>query len=304
MVSEKRIAAKQDVSEGLLLPGAVVKGYQIESTMRSGTSNNVYVAVSPDGTRVALKEYFPRRLARRMPNGRLGVASEEIKQQFESGVKAFINEAVVLAKIRSDLLARYETAFRDNGTAYIATVLEPGVTLEVWTRETMKAGRRPQEADLRLIFWTLLNAVRVMHDQGFLHLDIKPSNVVMRDENTPILIDLGGARKYPSDLSEAVSASNYTPGFAAPEQHADRTELFAPRTDIYGVGASILYCMCGKVPPIAPGRLEADGVDDLLASCSEYYTPQFTGIVKGCLALPINERFQQIKPLQNMIGSQ
>jgi hypothetical protein len=168
----------------------------------------------------------------------------------------------------------------------------------------MKSGSRPDEADLRLIFWTLLNAVQVMHERGFLHLDIKPSNVIMRDENTPILIDLGGARRFPPTQAEAVSVSNYTPGFAAPEQHADKTSVFGPCTDIYGVGASILYCMTGKVPPVAVDRLERDSVEVMLVRCKDHYSPQFISVVKGCLSVAIQKRFQSVKELQNLIASQ
>lgn len=292
-----------DLAEGLLLPGATIRGYLIVRIIRSGQSNNVYAAISPDGQDVAIKEYFPRRLAKRMASGRLGVASEKIKIQFESGVKGFISEAVALAEIRSDLLAKYVGAFRENGTAYLITALEPGDTLEEWSRSIFRARMRPTEADLRYIFWTLLNAVQVMHERGFLHLDIKPSNVIMRDVNTPILIDLGGARRYPHSVQDVVSASNYTPGFAAPEQHAEQLHDFGPCTDIYGVGSSILYCMTGRVPPLASLRASMDTIEELFDRCSGFYSEQFITIVRMCLSLDVSMRCSSVKQLQNLISS-
>lgn len=287
---------------GLLPAGTMLKGYKITGVIRSGKSNNVYSGISPAGKEVAIKEYFPRRLAKRMPSGRLGVANEKIKNMFETGVKGFINEAIILAEIKSDLLAQYVTAFRENGTAYLVTALEPGETLEFWVRGIVKTGGKPNEGDLRFIFWALLNAVQVMHDRGFLHLDIKPSNVIMRDVDTPILIDLGGARRFPQGAMEAMSASNFTPGFAAPEQHAEQLQLFGPSTDIYGIGASILYCMTGRVPPLACDRVAKDPIEDLFSRCYESYSSQLISIVKGCLEISQEDRFESIPDLQNLIS--
>lgn len=292
-------------SEGLLLPNTIVRGFTIVGVIRSGQSNNVYSAVSTDGKKVALKEYFPRKLARRLPSGRLGVPNEKSKILFESGKRGFVNEAIALIEIQSDLLAHYVTAFRENATAYLVTALEPGETLEQWARRLIKSRSFPSEADLRFIFWELLHAVQVMHEKGFLHLDIKPSNVIMRDENTPILIDLGGARRYPhSNEINEVSVSNYTPGFAAPEQHAEKLHDLCPATDIYGIGSSILYCMTGRIPPLASERLKEDKLQDFLSRCSSRYSCQLIRVVSDCMEIDLSNRRGEIKSLQNEISSQ
>lgn len=305
-VPEKPPEVRRDpLAEGLLPPDSIVRGYRIVRVIRSGQSNNVYAALSPGGQEVAIKEYFPRKIARRLPSGRLGVPNEKSKLLFESGVKGFVSEAIALAEIKSDLLAQYVAAFRDNGTAYLITALEPGDTLEQWARRLIKSRTYPSEADLRFIFWALLHAVQVMHDKGFLHLDIKPSNVMMRDENSPILIDLGGARRFPHSASNnAISVSNYTPGFAAPEQHAERLNLFCPATDVYGVGASILYCMTGKVPPLASERRKQENIQDYLSRCSGRYSVQLIDVVSECMAMDLAHRRGNVKELQNVISSQ
>lgn len=296
---------RDPLAEGLLSPETVVRGYRIVRVVRSGQSNNVYAAISPSGQEVAIKEYFPRKIARRLPSGRLGVPNEKSKIQFESGVKGFVNEAIALAEIKSDLLAQYVAAFRDNGTAYLITAMEPGETLEQWARRIIKGKSYPAEGDLRYIFWALLHAVQVMHEKGFLHLDIKPSNVMMRDENTPILIDLGGARRFPHSASTSViSVSNYTPGFAAPEQHSEKINLFCPATDIYGIGASILYCMTGKIPPLVSERRKNDLLIEHLHRCNGRYSNQLIAVVGECMEMDIERRRGSVKELQNVISSQ
>lgn len=292
------------MSEGLLPPDTIVRGYRVARVLRAGQSNNVYVGVSPTGQEVAIKEYFPRRFSRRLASGRIGVPTRDSQARFEAGVKGFVNEAIALAEIKSDLLARYVVAFRENGTAYLMTVMEPGETLETWARRLIRLGTYPNESDLRLIFWCLLHAVQVMHDRGFLHLDIKPSNVVMRDEFTPVLIDLGGARRFPFNPGiHHVSVSNYTPGFAAPEQHQEKSHDLCPATDIYGIGASIVYCMSGRIPPLGLERLQTDSLSDLLKKCEARYSREFVEIVEGCLRVELGQRSSNIKILQNVIAS-
>lgn len=309
-VQAAKIGEKDELAEGLLAPDTIVRGFRILRVMRFGQSNNVYVGLSPKGQEVAIKEYFPRRLGRRMASGRIGVMNEKTRSQFESGVKGFVAEAIALAEIQSNLLAPYVAAFRENGTAYLITVMVPGDTLEGYARKIIKAkvpgSEFPSEGDLRLIFWSLLHAVQVMHDCGFLHLDIKPSNVIMSDEFTPILIDLGGARRFPYDPGKhTVSVSNYTPGFAAPEQHQERSAEFCPATDIYGIGASILYCMTGRVPPQGAERLKEDKIDELLKRCeTNRYSRQMISIVKKCMEVRIEDRYENVKEVQAIIASQ
>lgn len=297
------------LADGLLPPDAIIRGYRVVRVLRAGQSNNVYVGISPTGQEVAIKEYFPRRYSKRMPSGRIGVGAEKLRQGFEIGVKGFVSEAVALAEIRSNLLASYVAAFRENGTAYLITLMEPGETLEAYARRIIKArvpgAEFPSETDLRLIFWSLLHAVQVMHDAKFLHLDIKPSNVIMRDEFTPVLIDLGGARRFPfHKVTNPVSVSNYTPGFAAPEQHLEQSAELCQATDLYGIGASLLYCMTGKIPPLGIDRLKLDTIEELNKRCEKRYSKQLIEIVRRCMAVKIADRYGSVKEVQNLVASQ
>jgi serine/threonine protein kinase len=297
--------AAPSVDTGLLALGSVVQGYRIVSLIRAGRVNNVYVAESVQSQeRVALKEYFPRALGRRLPSGRIGIASDANKQQFEAGVRGFINEAIALSAIKSDLLVQFVAAFREFGTAYVVTKFETGQTLEDWSRVYFKGeGVGPSEADLRVIFWMLLHAVSAMHEKGYLHLDIKPSNVILKDKHSPILIDLGGARRFPEAAGPEISVSTYTKGFAAPEQCDNKRSLFGPGTDIYGIGASILYCMTERVPPHATDRRRDDTLSRLLDRCRGRYSDDLIVLVDHCMALDLSARHCDVQKLQNVIAS-
>ena len=95
-----------------------------------------------------------------------------------------------------------------------------------------------------------------MHTHKLLHLDIKPSNLYIRLDGSPVLIDFGAARQTLTQ-EESKLQPMYTPGFAAPEQYHNRERL-GPWTDIYSVGASMYACLAGYPPQAADARLLND----------------------------------------------
>ena len=290
--------------DGVLGAGDEVRGYRIARVLRAGQANNVYQGFDRSGREVAIKEYFPRKLARRLASGRISVPTERAKLQFEEGVKAFISEAATMASIKSRLIAKFVGVFRENGTAYLVTVMEPGQTLEEWFRSLRTKKLYPTESDVRLVFWTLLHAVEAVHRYGYLHLDIKPSNVVLREESRSVLLDLGGARRFPHEPdAKAALVWNYTPGFAALEQHLERSTALCPATDIYGVGASIMYCMTGKIPPVAIDRLQEDRIGDLIDRCHMRYSSDLIGIVERCMRVSLDDRADNIRVVQSAVAA-
>ncbi len=98
---------------------------------------------------------------------------------------------------------------------------------------------------IRAVFVRMLNGLREVHAHKLLHLDIKPSNIYLRADGTPVLLDFGAARQ--TLLSDTpILKPMYTPGFASPEQFTSR-ETLGPWSDIYSVGASLHACLVGSV---------------------------------------------------------
>ncbi len=111
-------------------------------------------------------------------------------------------------------------------------------------------------------------ALECVHDRGLLHRDIKPLNIMVRqDTNKAILIDFGLARDFAFDDSRSMTAM-MSEGFAPIEQY-DRRGKFGPSTDVYALAAT-LYCMVTGEAPLfnAKGRKQAfDGgkpIDDFM----------------------------------------
>ena len=90
----------------------------------------------------------------------------------------------------------------------------------------------------------MARAIAAVHQRGFVHLDIKPDNVVVDGDGTAYLVDFGLAI-LPDVWSESRPGDGQfrgTPAFAAPEQAAGNAQAIGPRTDVFGLGAFSIAC--------------------------------------------------------------
>jgi hypothetical protein len=132
-----------------------------------------------------------------------------------------------------------------------------------------------------------------------LHLDLKPANVYLRRDGSPMLLDFGAARQTLTHDAPKLFPM-YTPGFAAPELYR-RNQQLGPWTDSYGLGASMYACMVGAPPPAADQRASHDKVDAALHAALPYYSQQLVDIVHWCLKLNPLERPQSVFALQRAL---
>ena len=187
--------------------------------------------------------------------------------------------------------------FRANETVYLVMSYEHGRSLQQHVARRRKKGDKPlvSESAIRSMFAQVMDALREVHTHKLLHLDIKPANIYLRNDGTPILLDFGAARQtLQTDLS--TTHPMYTPGFAAPELHAKK-EL-GPWTDIYSIGASIFNCMVGVPPQSAIEREREDRMDQFYAQLESIYTPDLLKLVRWSLMLDPLQRPQSVFALQ------
>ena len=155
---------------------------------------------------------------------------------------------------------------------------------------------------VRHVFMHLLNGLREVHTHKLLHLDIKPSNVYLRNDGQPVLIDFGAARQTLS-IDTPLLKPMYTPGFAAPEQYNNtRRELLGPWTDIYSIGASMYACMAAAAPQAADQRLDRDQLVSALKRWPDKYSRQLLETVDWCMRLNYLERPQSVFALQKALA--
>ena len=149
------------------------------------------------------------------------------------------------------------------------------------------------------MFALLLNGLREVHSNKLLHLDIKPANIYIRNDSTPVLIDFGAARQTLAQEGPRLSPM-YTPGFAPPEQYQNR-DLLGPWSDCYAIGASIFACLANAAPQAADGRAEKDRYVSATKVWDGKYSRQLLETIDWCLELDHMKRPQSVFALQKVL---
>ncbi|MBL8437791.1 MAG: serine/threonine protein kinase [Zoogloeaceae bacterium] len=280
-----------------LPPGYQLDQYRIERQLSLGGFSIVYLAYDAQGAAVAIKEYLPNALDLRREGQIEPVVLAEHEAAFRYGMKCFFEEGRALAKLMHPNLVRVLNFFRANGTVYMVMRFERGRTLHDLIQKHRGALR---ERFIRGLFIRLLNGLREVHAHKLLHLDIKPSNIYVRTDGTPVLLDFGAARQTAVNGQPALRAM-YTPGFASPEQ-LDRSSPLGPWTDIYSVGASLYACLAGSAPPPASERQREDTYQPATKAFAKEHSSQLLETIDWCLQLDPLARPQSVYALQKAMA--
>ena len=287
------------VANRALPQGYKLHNYRIDRAISRGGFSIVYRAVDDNGTVVAIKEYLPSGLVLRSEGSRVHASSIENLDSFRFGMKCFFDEGKSLATINHPNVVRVLNFFRANETVYMVMKYERGRTLQQYIQGNQ--GMLP-EGLIRHVFSRLLNGLREVHSRRLLHLDIKPANIYIRTDGSPVLLDFGAARQVLASRGSRMTPM-YTPGFAAPEQYNNtRRELLGPWTDIYSVGASIYACMAAAAPQAADQRLERDQLAPALKRWPDKYSRQLLETVDWCMRMNYLERPQSVFALQKSLA--
>ena len=283
--------ANQPLPEGFQL-----ENYRVLRLIASGGFSFVYLAHDDKEIPVAIKEYLPATLALRTATSASPVVPEENLATFRYGMKCFFEEGRSLANLQHPNVVRVVNFFRANDTVYLVMRYERGRTLQEHIHKKTGAIK---EDWLRGTFTHLLNGLREVHTNKLLHLDIKPGNIYVRNDGTPVLIDFGAARQTLT-VDGLKLPPMYTPGFASPEHHRERDKL-GPWSDIYSIGASMYACLAGAGPPTATQRLEKDKMTSARKGWSSKYSAELLDTIDWCLRLDHLERPQSVLALQKSL---
>jgi serine/threonine protein kinase len=275
--------------------GTSLQNYRILRTLAAGGFSFVYLAHDRNEQPVAIKEYLPSTLPLRV-NGSAPQVAEADLARFRVGMKLFFEEAGTLAKLSHPNVMRVQDIFRANDTVYLVMRYERGRALN----EHLHALTGPvSDLWMRNTFAQLLDGLREVHTAKLLHLDIKPANVYLRNDGTPLLIDFGAARQVLSAEGMKLPPL-YTPGFAAPEMH-ERRDLLGPWSDIYSVGATMYACLSRATPQAANAREKADALAPATRAWAKKYDADLLEIIDWCLRLDHLKRPQSVLALQKAL---
>ncbi|GAB7126339.1 hypothetical protein JCM19000A_08460 [Silvimonas sp. JCM 19000] len=281
-----------------LARGYQLQNYTIAKLLSAGGFSIVYLAHDENDYPVAIKEYLPNSLVLRREGTQVQATSEENLALFRHGLKCFFEEGKTLAHISHPNIVRVRNFFRGNDTVYMVMEYERGRTLQKEIQ--LKHDREGVDEKLiRHVFYHLLNGLREVHLNKLLHLDIKPANIYIRKDGSPVLLDFGSARQALT-AEHSKLAPMYTPGFAAPEQYGKKEPL-GPWTDIYGVGATMYACLAGTAPPAADQRLKEDKLVNLTERYGDRYSPELLNLIDRCLKMDQDLRPQSVHQVQKQL---
>jgi eukaryotic-like serine/threonine-protein kinase len=286
-----------------LPPNTVLHGYTIVRQVSQGGFSLVYLARDSNNRQVAVKEYLPSTLASRSAGQLAPQVAPEKLSLYRLGLKSFFEEGRSLAQISHPSVVSVLNFFRENETVYLVMNYLQGATLQdfIMTGRQIKAGKAFSESTIRSVFDEILQGLRVVHQNKMLHLDIKPANIFVTDDDSAVLIDFGAAREV-LHKDGSYTQPMYTPGFAAPEMYR-RDASLGPWTDIYAIGACIYSMMLGFPPPEVSKRRDKDTVPEKLLRRRDSYSDKLIEVVEWCMSVDPLVRPQSVFELQSALAN-
>lgn len=229
----------------MLTAGQILqRRYTILNHLGDGGMGSVYRASDNRLDRhVALKLLTPQQ----------GLGPDEERQLYDQ----FRREATVLARLKHPGVVSVTDFFEEGGRAFLVMDLVEGETL---AQRVARVGPLPA-GDVARLGVQLLEALEHCHQQGVIHRDIKPNNLILLPDGTPVgrpvLVDFGLVKLWNPDnpTTHTLLRGLGTRGYSPPEQHGVATGHTDPRSDIYSVGATLYYALTGQAPPVATDRL-------------------------------------------------
>ena len=253
-----------------IIPGTVLKErYIVGKVVGYGGFGVTYIAWDTLlQHRVAIKEYLPSEFSTRIPGKlELTVFNGDKSQQFDDGMKKFLDEARRLAKFQNESgIVKVFDCFEDNKTAYIIMEYLEGVTLGEYLKEN---GNIPEDVAVQMLM-PIMNSLKAVHKEGIIHRDIAPDNIMITSNGEIKLIDFGAARYATTSHSRSLTVI-IKPGYSPEEQYRSRGDQ-GPHTDVHAIGAVLYRMITGQVPPDAMERRAyfENGNKDILEPIHKY----------------------------------
>ena len=216
--------------------------------------------------RVAIKEFFVKDFCNRdETTAHVTVGTVSKRALVDKLRHKFVDEAKALCRLQHSGIVKVSDVFEENGTAYFVMDYVDGLSLGDIVK---RHGAMPEARAVRYIR-QVAEALRYVHDNNRLHLDIKPGNVMIDADDNAILIDFGTSKQYDEQDGENTSTlMGKTPGYAPLEQMGNDVVKFLPATDIYALGSTLYKLLTGVTPPSANMLASDEKLNPLPAAIS------------------------------------
>lgn len=290
------VASTVCISDELPVGTLLHSNFEIQKTLGRGAFGITYLALDKSLERlVAIKEYLPSSFARRNQESTVHPLTADDSEMFDYGLASFLDEARTVVKFDHANIVRVFAFFEANNTAYFVMEYVEGQDLKAY----LKANPSLSEQQLLAIFSPINEGLAKIHQLGYIHRDIKPGNIYIRADGTPVLLDFGAARDIFNKRVDSLTRI-LTRGFAPYEQDNPAWEDQGSWTDIYAMGASLYHAIAGDAPVSSQERAafcltgKPDTYKSLLLRFEGQYSTHFLSAIDHALQFHPKDRPQDI----------
>ncbi len=292
--------------ENVLAKGTLLRGnsynYVIEKFLGQGSFGITYLAttkVKVGGAlgslettiKVAVKEFFMKDINDREGStvtcGSKGGLYDNYKAKFKK-------EATNLSNLHHPGIVKVLELFEANNTFYYAMEYCEGGSLD---SKIMQGGRMPVQQCVRYAA-QIASALTYMHRNNMLHLDLKPSNIMLRASGEAVLIDFGLSKQYDENGNpeNSTTIGGGTPGYAPLEQSGYHEGKGFPVTmDVYALGGTLFKMLTGVKPPTASDIFnKLRNLEELEESA---VSSGVAAVIRKAMSPAIGERYKSVKEL-------
>ena len=307
------------VSLALKAGSILLDKYRIVKLLKYSQFGFVYLVEENDASKrlFVVKEFFPKDCVARGNRGQMLIRSSlntDKLLSFNFMRKIFKGEAENLAKVsrskHTNIINLTELVENKNNTIYMVIPYEEGVSLREYLEKRKERGERQLNNDeIYQIVNPLFDALEHIHKLGVHHLDVKPENILIKKDGSPLLVGFKASTIfYDDDNKEYCNA--YTPAYASPEQIVvENASQVNKSSDIYAMGVLLYNLITDTFPPKADERIESIAVnrnDDPYISLFEQelpgeYTTSLLGAVDKALSFSKKNRYRSANDFKNAI---
>ena len=277
-----------------LKPGIFLQGnkYRIEKSLGYGGFAITYLAEQVLASRmVCIKEFFPKTYYNRNDDKlHVSLGTQCNREMMDAYKKKFLTEARTIANLDHPNIIHILDIFEENDTVYYVMDYINGGTL----LDTIRSKGPIAEQTAVAMICSIANALAYIHNRKIAHLDIKPSNIMVRkSDNRAILIDFGLSKQYDIDGHQLSSTPvGISHGFAPIEQYQmGGVSDFSSKPDIYSLGATLYFILSGAVPPPAASLLNS-GLPDIPG-----VSQRTMAVIRKAMSVSMNGRYDSAEEM-------
>lgn len=248
--------------------------------------------------KVAIKEFFFKEYCDRDDStSRVTIPTSGNREIVERFKQKFIKEARTIFSLNHPNIVRILDVFEENGTAYYVMDYIEGESLGDMVK---RRGAIPEAEALGYVK-DAASALEYIHSKNINHLDIKPSNLVLRhDDGKVLVIDFGVAKQYDAVTSEGTTTTpvGISHGYSPAEQYRKNgVQAFSPQSDVYALAATLFKLLTGNTPP------EAMEIQDEGLPVAELQAKHISRPVISAIAMAMKGRHERTQSVAEFISN-